>query len=391
MQPFTLSPASPIAFGPGRLADLSRDVEQLAGASAAVAVIADPFVQQSGLASEIAQRLRSAGHSAEVFSDVRSDPLAIEIDAAAQVIRKARAGVVVAVGGGSAMDVGKLAALTSAAAFSSEAYALMATPLPKTAPKIICVPTTSGTGAEVTRTVVYTLGKGDKVWAWGNELQPSLALLDPKVTISLPKGLTAATGIDALVHAIESMTNSRAHPLNDANALEAIRLVKRYLPVAVAHGDDLEARGMMQIAACLAGLAIDINGTGVAHAIGHALAVVGKIHHGRAVGVSLRAALPGNAQASPERHALVAEAFGIERQGRADADLAAELPGAFDGFLRTVGLEIGLGSNGLSPRDLDRLLETTLRRENLPMIRANGRTLDESDLRQLCQTVLEAA
>ena len=391
MQPYSLNPASPIAFGPGRLADIGKDVEAVAGAGASVVVVADPFVAQQGLAEKIAGQLRAGGHSAVVYSDVRSDPLASEIDAAAAVMRQARAAVIVAVGGGSAMDVGKLAAAVSAGPAPSEAYALCAIPLPVTTPKIICVPTTAGTGAEVTRVVVYTLGDGRKVWAWGEELRPRLALLDPLLTVSLPKGLTAATGVDALVHAIESMTNTRGHSLNDANALQAIRLVRRWLPRAVADGQDLEARGQVQIAACLAGAAIEMNGTAVAHALGHALAVVGKVHHGRAVGISLRVALPGNCQAAPERHALVAEAMGIERGHRSDADLAAALPAVYDAFLREVGLEISLASNGLSTADTDRLAETAQKPENQPMIKVNARPLEPADIRALSQAVLEAA
>ncbi len=392
MQPFDLPAFTPIAYGAGRLDTIGERATAVAGGKTAVLIAADPFVAQSGTAARVQTALEGVGHAVTLFSDIASDPKEAQIDACAALARESGARVIVAIGGGSAMDVGKLAAAAAGGTAPTRDYALMANPLPADPLKVICVPTTSGTGAEVTRTVVFSLADGSKVWAWGNEMQPALALLDPELVVSLPPALTAATGIDALVHAIESMTNKRGHPLGDANALQAIRLVAQNLKAAVKNGADLKARGCLQIAATLAGLAIDVNGTAVAHAIGHALGAVGKVHHGRAVGLALRVALPGNAKAGPARHALVAEAFGLGRLGRSDEALAHALPGAYDGFLREVGLEISLKkTNGLGPADLDRLLKETLEVENQPMLKVNVRELSEQDLRGLCQAVLAAA
>src|SRR5262249_22239588 len=155
---------------------------------------------------------------------------------------------------------------------------LPAKPLPK-----ICIPTTSGTGSETTKVSVFTNAKDEKVWGWGDALSADLALLDPRLTVGLPSHLTAATGIDALVHAIEPRPLRRANPLTDGICLQAIRFTAAYLPRAVPAPDDIEARAQVQIAASLAGIAIDNSGTGVAHALGHALGALGHVHHGRAV------------------------------------------------------------------------------------------------------------
>lgn len=390
MQAFDLPAATPIAFGPGRLAAIGEEVLALAGGRTAVLIAADPFVAASGTADRLKAALEASGHQAAIFSDIASDPKEAQIDACAVQAREQGAKVVVAIGGGSAMDVGKLAAATAGGTRPTRDYALMANPLPADPLKVVCVPTTSGTGAEVTSTVVFSLEDGSKVWAWGKEMKPALALLDPELTVSMPPTLTAATGVDALVHAIEAMTNKRSHPLGDANALQAIRLVSQHLRRAVAEGDDLEARGHLQIAACLAGLAIDVNGTAVAHAIGHALGTVGRVHHGRAVGLSLRVALPGNAKAGPARHALVAEAFGIARVGRSDEAMAHALAVAYDGFLREVGLEISLKDDGLGPDDTERLTRETLEPENRPMLKVNVRELSDKDVQALCHAVLAA-
>ncbi len=391
MQPFFLFPTVPIAFGPGRLAKLGREVAKTLGAEQRVLLAVDPFVAESGLAEQLAARLREAGHATAVFSDIASDPKAQQIDDCAAAAKQLKATAILAVGGGSAMDVGKLAAAVAAGDALAAAYALMARPFPERCLPVIAVPTTSGTGAEVTQTCVYSLDEGTKVWAWGAALLPRLAILDPEITCSLPRGLTAATGVDALVHAIESMTNRKAHPLNDPPAMRAIGLIRRWLPRAVADGRDIEARGQVQIAACLAGAAIAVTGTAVAHGIGHALGTVGRVHHGRAVGLSLRVALAGNAEAAPERHALVAEAFGLERRGRDDAALAGALPEAYDAFLREVGLEISLTGDGLGPADEARLAAECQTPENLPMLEVNCRALATTEVEDLCGKLLTAA
>ncbi|HET8727000.1 MAG TPA: iron-containing alcohol dehydrogenase, partial [Alphaproteobacteria bacterium] len=157
---------------------------------------------------------------------------------------------------------------------------------------------------------------------------------------------------------------------------------------AVARPGDLAAREAILRAACLAGFAIDACGTAVAHAIGHALGAIGHVHHGRAVGLALRVALAGNARAAPEAHARIAGATGLDAAD--DAALAAALPAAFDAFLRRVGLDIGLGADGLGPADADRLTEATLRPENRPMLEANCRPLQSADVASLAAELLRA-
>ncbi len=391
MQPFDLPSSVPVAFGAGRLGDLGALATDRLGPQQRFLLVADPFAVSAGLAERLSQGLEEAGHKTALFSKVVSDPREGDIDACAAAARAFSASAVIALGGGSAMDTGKLAAAIVGTDEGSAAFALTTKPFPGNGLPIIAIPTTSGTGAEMTAVSVFSLADGTKVWSWGPELFPKLALLDPAVTVSLPASLTAATGVDALVHAIESMTNRKAHPLNDPAAMRAIGLVRRWLPRAVADGADLEARGQIQIAACLAGAAIAVNGCAVAHGLGHALGTVGHVHHGRAVGLSLRVALAGNVAATPERHALVAEAFGIERQGRDDAALAAALPEAYDAFLREVGLEISLAGDGLSGGDVDRLAAACDTEENQPMFDVTCRNFDRAEVERLCHAMLTAA
>ena len=377
-----------VAFGAGRVGGVGRDVVALAGPGARVLLVTDPGVVAAGLVEPVEASLTGAGLPVHLFSDVRSDPLSSQIDAAAQAARLEGAQVIVALGGGSAMDVAKMAAGVAVGDRPAETYALESDPFGDVLP-IIAVPTTAGTGAEMTQSMVFSTADGRKVWTDDAASRPALALLDPELSLGLPARLTAATGVDALVHAMESITSRRTKDETHAPAREAIRLVRANLATAVSAPGNLEARGGMLLGACLAGLAIDSGGTTIAHALGHALGAVGHIHHGRAVGLSLRAALPGNAAAWPKEHAAAARAFGL--QGEDEAALAAELPGAFDAFLREVGLEIGLAGDGLGPDDLSRLTAETRKPENRPMLKANSHELDEAGLRELVREVLSAA
>ena len=386
---FTMSPNPAIACGVDRVEKIVGDVAHLAGQGAHVLLVADPGL--GNLIERVSSLLKAGGGKVELFTDIRSDPLAAQIDAAAERARGTAARIVVALGGGSSLDSAKLAAACAVAKQPASHYQLAQNPLPEKPLPVICLPTTAGTGSEATRVSVYTLDSGEKVWAWGDALRPSLSILDPKLTVGLPPHLTAATGVDALVHAIEATTIRRANVMNDGVCLQAIRLVVRHLPRAVAQGDDLEARQAMQIAACLAGQAIDNSGTGIAHAIGHALGAIGHVHHGRAVGLSLRAALAWNAEVGVERHAAVARAMGVPSEGRATKDVAKDLAPAFDKFLRDVRLKIALSDDGLSAADTERLATTTMAPENKAMRDSNIREITLDDARHFAKVILTAA
>ena len=192
------------------------------------------------------------------------------------------------------------------ASMGVEHYALGANPLPGHRP-MVAIPTTAGTGAEVTRTCIVTDRDGRKVWTWGDELLPDLVVLDPASTVTMPSHVTAATGLDAFVHAIEAVSGRRSTALVTAPALHALRLVLDHLPIAVTQPDDLDARQAMQEAAFLAGLAIDGGGTGIAHSIGHALGTLAHVPHGVAVAIGLAAALEWNVDGAPGAYAIRGE------------------------------------------------------------------------------------
>ncbi|RDD63771.1 iron-containing alcohol dehydrogenase [Ferruginivarius sediminum] len=380
-----------VAYGRGRATRLATDVAGLSGEGSRVILIADPEIAQADLLQGVSINLAASGCEVWLNTSIAGEPKAKDVDTAIEQARDHRADIVVAVGGGSVIDVAKLVGALAVDGQGVGAYGLGAKAFPDRRLPVIAVPTTAGTGAEVTRTSIFAAPDGTKLWAWGEGLHPEVAVLDPELTVTLPRGLTVATGVDALVHAVEATTNRTFLPGIDLPAMQAIGLVRRYLPRAVAQPDDLEARGAMLRAACLAGRAIDRAGTGVAHALGHALGSLAGVPHGRAVALGLDAALSWNAEAAPDRHAAVADAFGLQVDPTAsDEALADELAAVFNRFLRELELPVSLAGDGLAEKDAERVAEATLRPENAPMLQANCRHVGEAEALSLSRALLTA-
>lgn len=378
-------------FGAGRARTIGTDAARLAGQGARVLAVVDPVVLESGALRPVLADLEAQASEVTVVSDIAAEPKATQVDATVARARQARANLILGIGGGSVLDVAKLVAALAPDGESVAAYAMGAKPFPDARLPAICIPTTAGTGSEVTRTSIFALDTGAKVWAWGDSLWPDLALLDAELTFSLPRRLTVATGVDALVHAVEATTNRIEIPGCDLPAMSAIGLVREHLPRAVADPNNVVARGGMLRAASLAGMAIDRAGTGIAHAMGHALGSLAGVPHGRAVALSLRATIGWNAEAAPGSHAAVGDAFNVLRDaGTSDEAFARALDRAFETFLRDLDLPFDLGPDGLCETDAERLAEAMFHPENSTMLATNCRSVAPEDAVTLSRNLLTA-
>ena len=371
-----------IVVGAGRRARLGTELAHLGVAGGPLLLVCDGAVGDA--VDEVQATLSEGATALKVIENGAGEPHLEAIERAAAAAQPCVA--VVALGGGSALDTGKLAACHADAPTAIRAHALGARPLPERRRALICLPSTAGTGAEVTSTAVFT-ANGTKLWSWGDPLRPDLAVLDPELTVGLPAAVTAMTGLDALVHAIEAATIHAANASSRDDGLRAMRLVRKWLKRAVEAPEDIRARRAMQIAACRAGFAIDASGTGAAHAFGHGLANLGAIPHGRAVALALRVVLPWNAAADPARYAEVAQALGVV-EPVASPDFAAALGQRYDVLLRDVGLELDLRGDGMRPDQAARLAAAAMAPENRPMMAANSRALEPADARQLAEAIL---
>jgi alcohol dehydrogenase class IV len=356
---------------------------ELAGETGRAVLVADPGLRATGMVEEIASIVVKAGVEITLFTEFKSDPTVEQADHAAEIARDCGAGLVISLGGGSALDLGKSVAAITPAKHSAVAYELCGIPFPSRGLKKLCIPTTSGTGSETTRTAILTRADGAKVWLWGDELKSDEVVLDPELTVTLPPAITAATGIDALVHAVEAATNRNANPLGDVFAYEAIRLVAGYLARTVENPSDLTARAALQRAAALAGVAIDNCGTGIAHALGHAMGSLRPIPHGRAVGIAMLASMPWNIQGNEERFGVCAVAMGAEPSARSFCL-------AYEHLVRAIGMKVELADEfaGVSA---EALAAQTARPENAAMRASNRRASSDDDLLSLARRVLSIA
>ena len=230
-------------------------------------LVADPVLRGLGVTGLAGDLLEKAGIESHIYDGFTGEPTANDIDAASALARQHGAGAVIGLGGGSALDTAKLVACCAVSGEPAMAYALCATPLPKNRLPIIAVPTTAGTGSEVTRVSVFADAGKVKVWAWGEELKPDVAILDPELTVALPPAVTAGTGLDALVHAIEAATNKQANPRQRPLLPQGHQPDRRQSGARGHASDDIAARGAMLLASCYGGIGIDNCGTALAHNI----------------------------------------------------------------------------------------------------------------------------
>ncbi len=362
------------------LAAVAAEITELGLGGDGALVVADAGVATTGYVPTWVEVLHGVADAVDVHLVPGHEPTVDSVDAAADAVRAHRPGVVVAIGGGSAVDTAKQAAAIAIEPHSVAAYVLGDRPLPG-GPPVVAVPTTAGTGAEVTRTCVVSAADGAKVWTWGDELLPQVVVLDAVATASLPPSVTTAGGLDAFVHAMEAATGRRAGDRVAEPACEALRLVAANLPVAVGDGADLEARRALQWAALLAGLAIDEGGTGIAHSIGHALGSLGHVPHGLAVAVGLAAALPWNVAGAPDAFAAVGATLGV------DVDA---VPDRYAALLEAASLGDAVRRAGPIAVDPDRLAAAMADDANRPMLLNNCRRADETDRHALATATVQA-
>jgi alcohol dehydrogenase class IV len=340
-------------FGEGVVAQLGDEARVL---GKRVLVVTDPGIREAGLVAPIGDALDNADMKYDIFDGISSNPLEAELMACAEAYRQAEADLIVAVGGGSALDVGKLVRVAATHPAPMAQYddaiggdAKIAGGLPP----MIAIPTTAGTGSEVGRSGVITIAATNrKTVIFSPRLIPTVAMLDPNLTTTMPPAITASTGFDALTHCIEAYCAEGDHPMADAIALSGISLAADSLEQAVSDGTDLKARGALLKAAMMGAVAFQ-KGLGACHSLAHPLSAELGMHHGLANALCLPAVLDFNRTAVPKRIADIARILGV----RADEEdtLAFECAGAVRALRRKLGLAEGLGASGVEESMLPKL------------------------------------
>ncbi len=319
LQPADWTFPVPVTFGPGRISELGRLCRD-AGSSRPLLVTDRGSVDLPFMAKAV-DSLSALGLESSIFADVSPNPTDADVAAGREAFRAGNHDGVIAIGGGSGMDGGKSISLVAGNDVDlwQFDYDLGISPDLGVSPELgtgrlvplITVPTTAGTGAETESTAMVTdIGRGMKGCVWHPAQKPSATILDPELTIGLPPNLTAWTGVDALVHAIEAYSVVDWHPMCDGLAIEAMRLIGRWLPEAVADGENLEARSGMLVGSCLAGVSF-LKGLGLVHAMSHMIGAVYDTHHGLTNAVLLPPVLRLNRPSIETKSLAMGQALGV--------------------------------------------------------------------------------
>lgn len=304
----------PIKYGPGRLGEIGNHCIMIGVHNPLI--VTDCGSHKLPFIGQLQNHLTNAGLKVGLYSDISPNPKDTEIGAGRAQFISGGHDAIIAIGGGSAMDGGKSICLTAnndidlwAFEYEQKVPEIHAN---QPFPKLITIPTTAGTGAETESTAMVThVKKGMKFCVWHPELKPSLALLDPELTIGLPANLTAWTGADAMTHAIEAYLVPGFNPLCDGLALEGLALVSKWLQISVNEPHNMKARGAMLVGSCLGGIAF-LKGLGLVHAISHMVGAEFDTQHGLTNAVVLPVVLRFNLPGQEFKVQRMAQAMGLE-------------------------------------------------------------------------------
>ena len=367
-----------LIFSDDARVDLAREAGTLPAGP--VLVITDEGVTKAGLAGPLIEALRTAGRTVEVFRAVPSNPAVEDVRAACAVAATVSPAVIVAIGGGSPIDVAKaLGLLLAHNSDDWESFQWGRRPVTQASLPVVTLPTTAGTGAELTHVAVIGDHAGFKKGLVHPNLFPRIAIVDGGLMRGLPPAITAATGMDALTHAFEAYLGKRANPAMDLFALAAVRAIVRWLPEATLHGDNVVARHEMAQAAAWAGMAMDQAGLGLCHALCGPLTSVYHLHHGLGNALLLPAVLAFNAEAVPaDRWPALRAAVGLSEKAP-----PASLASWTDVFVARLGLPT-LRELNVEASTFDTMADEAT---HMAMIANNVRPATAAD----CRAVLKAA
>lgn len=381
-EPFTFNTAPSIQFGDGLLADLGSIV---AGTGQKrVLVVTDPGMMATNIVGKALASLDAAGIESSVYSEVEADPPEAVVYAACDAARVADARLIVGLGGGSSLDAAKLVALLVPGHQQlSDAYGVGNAVGPRL--PLILVPTTAGTGSEVTPISIITTGKSEKMGVVSPVILPDIALLDPELTMSVPPHVTAATGIDAMVHAIEAYASASANnnPISRQLAVQALGFLGGAVERAVHDGSNRQARADMLLGAMLAGQAFANSPVAAVHALAYPIGGHFKIPHGLSNALVLAHVLRFNAVVAPVPYAEMAP-FVFPLLGEmGPQEAAAAFAEEMAALAERCGLEARLRDVGIPQEALDLLARDAMNQSRLLV--NNPRAVEESDARAIYQ------
>jgi len=344
-----------LIFGNGCIKEAGVVAKELGATK--VFIVTDKGIVKAGLLEELKKSLEDSDLDYEIWDKVSPNPKDNETEQIAKAYKEAEANLLIGIGGGSAMDAAKAAGIlvTNKEPINQyEGTNKFKNPIPA----LIAIPTTSGTGSEASMWCVVTDTKRNaKMSLGGPGMLPKVALVDPALTKGLPSNLTAGTGMDALSHAVESYLSTGSIPPSDALALHAIRLIAENLPLAVANGENMEARTNMALASFEANLAASNTGCGAVHSLGHQLTTDFGVHHGISMGIMMPYVMQFNMIGCMARMRDIAEAMGKDTSMMTDREATLQAVVATYELQKDVGLATNLKQVGAKEDDILKISE----------------------------------
>ncbi len=347
-------------FGPGAREVLPKEVKRLGLHKAFVAT--DKDLIKFGVADKVLSVLKEAGIPYEIFSDIKPNPTVANVKAGVKAFAESGADFILAIGGGSSIDTSKaIGIITNNPEFSDVVSLEGVADTKKKSVPIIALPTTAGTAAEVTINYVITDEKNEKkmVCVDPNDI-PAIAIIDAELMYTLPKSLTAATGLDALTHAIEGLITKGAWEMSDMFEIKAIEMINRYLETAVNEPQNPEARNGMAVAQYIAGMAFSNVGLGVVHGMAHPLGAIFDIPHGVANALLLPTIMEFNAPAALDKYVTIAKAMNVYKDGMSKEEAAQAAVDAVKSLAVRVGIPQHLSELGIKESDLPKLADSAI-------------------------------
>jgi alcohol dehydrogenase class IV len=383
--PFSFSTVPHIVCEPGAAERLGALAREHFSETRRALIVTDAGFLRTGLLEAPLSALREAGFSVQIFSEVLADPPEAVVLAAAERAQQLEVDLVIGFGGGSSMDVAKLIAALAPGQQDLKSMYGIGNVKGKRLP-LIQVPTTAGTGSEVTPISIVTTGETTKMGVVSPALYADLAVLDAKLTLGLPPKVTAATGIDAMVHAIEAYTTRhKKNPLSDMLARQALALLCRNIVPACRDGNDLQARQAMLLGAMLAGQAFANAPVGAVHALAYPIGGIFHVPHGLSNSLVLPHVLRFNAPVAAPLYAELADIVAPHAEG-SDAARTEALIARMEQIARASGIETQLRQVGIGADDLDRLADDAMMQTRL--LGNNPRELTRADARAIYAAAL---
>lgn len=386
MKDFQFRMSAKIRFGIG----ISKSIADVCAefGSKKIFVVTDSMIIKTNILESIKDSFEKANLPYEIYSDIVPDPAIEIVDALADVLRKSGADLVVAVGGGSPIDAAKSICMLQTNEGSVRDYLFGGdkTVTNQSMP-LICIPTTAGSGSEMTASAVITDNQNQiKLSVTHDYLIPKIALIDPLLHVGMPGFITATTGIDALTHAIEAFVSLNASLVSDAMALHAIRIIGKYLRTAVANGNDIEARSNMAVASSMAATAFFNGGLGVVHGIAQSMGGVAHVPHGVANSLILPYAMERNVVGNLEKFKEIAVALGENVEGISLREAADKAPAAILKLAQDVKIPLKLKEVGVTREQFPDIIKGTMAYRLLAI---NPCKLGEKDILDILEKAYE--